>query len=108
METTITAKINPRPNGYGFGYDWDLRIEKNGIPKVFMLGQDVKVCHRCLGAQPSDVINHIGGNDLSDPKVNQKLVNLILREYAQHEDEPWEETAEAIYDSVEPWHLAVE
>lgn len=104
----ITAKIKTKPNGYGFGHDWFLEITKDGVPKLFMLGQDAKVCHRCLGSYVSQVIEAIGGRNLGDPEINRNLTNLILQEYAQNPAEIPEIVAEDIYDNLEPWELAVE
>ena len=59
---------------YGFGRTWQLKA----FGKLFYLGQDAKVCDRIIGLAPSDVIDVIRGNNISDDKINNNLAVLII------------------------------
>lgn len=100
----IKASVRISPNGYGFGHDWTLVIEKDGMPRTFMLGQDVKYCSR-VGLEPSSIVAALGSNDLKDPKINEQLAWLIMENLS---DEDPEEVAEKIYDNLESWELSCE
>lgn len=100
----IKASVRISPNGYGFGHDWTLVIEKNGIPRTFMLGQDVKYCSR-LGLDPPSIVAALGSNDLRDPKINEQLAWLIIENLS---DEDQEDVAEKIYDNLQSWELSCE
>jgi hypothetical protein len=45
--------------------------------RKFYLGQDVKFCHRVLNIEPRDVVNIIGGNDLTKKRINANLARFI-------------------------------
>jgi len=100
----IKASVRIAPNGYGFGHDWTLVIEKDGLPRTFWLGQDVKYCHRA-GLDPVSIVAALGSNDLKDPKINEQLAWLIMENLS---DEDPEEVAEKIYDNLEAWELSCE
>ena len=59
---------------YGFGRTWELEA----FGRRFYLGQDAKVCDRIIGLAPSDVIDLIRGNNISDDKINNNLAVLII------------------------------
>jgi len=52
---------------------WTLNV----YGRKFYLGQDVKFCHRVLGMGPGDVVNIIGGNDLTKKRINANLARFI-------------------------------
>ena len=78
---------------YGFGRTWELEA----FGRRFYLGQDAKVCSRLLGLEPSEVINLIRGNNISDDHINNNLAVLIINTL--------ELTAETAQD-LESWALA--
>lgn len=64
---------------YGFAHYWNLVLTKrNGEQKSFFLGQDVKFCDRVLGMSPSYIVEQIGSNEITEPKINTRLANFIL------------------------------
>lgn len=98
----IKASVRISLNGYGFGHDWTLVLIKDGMPRTFMLGQDVKYCSR-VGLEPASIVAALGSNDLKDPKINEQLAWLIMENLS---DEDPEEVAEKIYDNLESWELS--
>ena len=92
METTLTTTRN----GYGFGHDWTLTLTTGNGTKVFYLGQDIKFCRRVLGMEPSDIVEEIGDNNLSNPETLNKLCNLIIERLTLTDE---------IVDGLEPWEL---
>jgi len=74
LKARTEAKINLIAGPYGFGRTWELEA----FGKRFYLGQDAKVCSRLLGLEPSEVINLIRGNNISDDKINNNLAMLII------------------------------
>ena len=69
-------KIN---SSYGFDHNWTLEVTTNEGIKTFYLGQDVKFCKRVLGVEPSYIVQQIGSGDLTEPKVNSRLANFIIK-----------------------------
>ena len=76
----IKASVRISLNGYGFGHDWTLVLIKDGMPRTFMLGQDVKYCSR-VGLEPASIVAALGSNDLKDPKINEQLAGSSSRIY---------------------------
>jgi hypothetical protein len=100
----IEASIRITPNGYGFGHDWTLVLIKDGIPRTFWLGQDVKYCSRA-GLDPASIVAYLGSNNLKDPDNNEKLAWLIMENLS---DEDPDEVAEKIYEHLQSWELSCE
>jgi hypothetical protein len=98
----IKADLIVTPNGYGFGGDWQLSIERGHIKKVFFLGQDAKVCHRILGLNPREVAQEIGSNDLTKSSTRKALAGLILQAFNVNEENENE------LFNLQPWELAAE
>lgn len=89
-------------NGYGFGYDWQLKVQVRNKIKVFYLGQDAKVCRRILGLRPDDLINEIGSNDLNLLSTRTAIANLILDAIGVNDDNLNE------FLNLQPWEIAAE
>ena len=98
----IKASVRISLNGYGFGHDWTLVLIKDGMPRTFMLGQDVKYCSRA-GLEPASIVAALASNDLKDPKINEQLAWLIMENLS---DEDPDLVAEKIYDNLESWELS--
>ena len=92
MESQVTFT----PNGYGFGYDWNLIVTTQNSSKSFYLGQDVKFCKRVLGMEPSYVVQQIGDNDLRNEDTQKKLGDFIIDTLGLTEVE---------IDTLQPWEL---
>lgn len=86
-----------------FGKKWHLVLERDGEIKKLYLGQDVKVCGRLLGLTPSEVVEKLGSNDMSDEGNLKRLALLILDHLKEHESITPEQCFE-----LDPWELAVE
>jgi hypothetical protein len=97
----MNATIETSPDY--FGRKWHLVLEREGEIKRLYLGQDAKVCSRLLGLTPSEVIDKIGGRDLSDEKNLKRLALLILEHLEEHEAI----TAEECFELAD-WSLSVE
>ena len=69
-------KIN---SSYGFDHNWTLEVTTSQGTKAFYLGQDIKFCKRVLGMEPSEIVQQIGSNDVTEPKVNSRLVKFIIK-----------------------------
>ena len=93
LKERAAAQIILSAGPYGFGRTWQLKA----FGKLFYLGQDAKVCSRLLGLEPSEVINLIRGNNISDDHINNNLAVLIINTL--------ELTAESAKD-LESWALA--
>ena len=93
LKERAAAQIILSAGPYGFGRTWQLKA----FGKLFYLGQDAKVCSRLLGLEPSEVINLIRGNNISDDHINNNLAVLIINTL--------ELTAESAQD-LEAWALA--
>jgi hypothetical protein len=89
-------------NGYGFGFDWQLSVTKNGETKRFYLGQDAKVCSRILGMTTSELVNEIGSNDLNLKETREKIADLILEAVGVTPDKEDE------FMEMQPWMIAAE
>ena len=74
LKERAAAEIIISAGPYGFGRTWELKA----YGRKFYLGQDAKVCSRLLGLCPSDVIEAIGGNNISDDQINNNLAVLII------------------------------
>jgi hypothetical protein len=74
LKERAAAEIILSAGPYGFGRTWQLKA----FGKLFYLGQDAKVCDRIIGLAPSDVIDVIRGNNISDDKINNNLAVLII------------------------------
>jgi hypothetical protein len=83
-------------NQYGFAHYWTL-VYRN---KSYYLGQDVKVCNRLLQMQPSDVVQAIGTNDITNTKGNKALARFIVNTL--------KERHLINFKNLQPWSLAVE
>jgi hypothetical protein len=81
---------------YGFAHYWTL-VYRN---KSYYLGQDVKVCNRLLQMQPSDVIQAIGTNDISNDKGNKSLARFIVNTLKERHS--------INFKDLQPWDLAVD
>jgi hypothetical protein len=105
----IKASVRITPNGYGFGHDWTLVLIKDGIPRTFWLGQDVKYCSRA-GLDPASIVDCLGGNNLKDPDNNEKLAWLIIENIGSMVDTylDEDEIAESIYEDLQSWELSCE
>ena len=69
-------KIN---SSYGFDHNWTLEVTTSQGTKAFYLGQDVKFCKRVLGMEPSYIVQQIGSNEVTEPKVNSRLAKFIIK-----------------------------
>ena len=80
----MKLKVIARPNAYGFGKDWLLRVSKGKKVKTFYLGQDAKVCKRVIGLDMSSfgtIIREKFKTDLIDfenKKINEFIGQIIL------------------------------
>lgn len=107
MEIKATVRISP--NGYGFGHDWTLVIEKDGIPRTFWLGQAEKYCRRILGRTSAEIYSDFEIRTKSSEKLEDlawHLIQSIGDECAPALDD--EEIAQYIYDNLQSWELACE
>jgi hypothetical protein len=89
-------------NGYGFGFDWQLSVTKNGVTKNFYLGQDAKVCSRILGMESSEVMDIVGSNNLALKETREKIADLILEAVGVTPDKEDE------FMEMQPWMIAAE
>jgi len=92
----MKARIEIKSGAYGFGKEWTLVINEM---HHFYLGQDVKFCSRVLGLSPSYIVEQIGSNDVTEPKVNSRLAKFIIKSLGLtskklKELQPWELSAE--------------
>jgi hypothetical protein len=92
----MDSQVTFTPNGYGFGYDWNLNVTTHNSSKSFYLGQDVKFCRRVLGMEPSYVVEQIGNNDLRNVETQKKLGDFIINTLGLSEQE---------IDTLESWEL---
>lgn len=74
LKERAAAEVVISAGPYGFGRTWELKA----YGRKFYLGQDAKVCSRLLHLCPSDVIEAIGGNNISDDEINNKLALFII------------------------------
>lgn len=64
-------------NGYyNFGKIWVLEC----YGKEFYLGQDVKVCSRVLGMEPSQVVQEIGTREIETKRGNLRLARFLVKQ----------------------------
>lgn len=89
-------------NGYDFGHDWQLHIEKDGQEKTFYLGQDAKVCARIIGMSGREVVNQVGSNDMSLESTREAIATMILEAMGFSED-----NEDQLFNTP-PWELAAE
>jgi hypothetical protein len=89
-------KIN---SSYGFDHNWTLEVTTNQGTKAFYLGQDVKFCKRVLGMEPSYIVQQIGSNDVTEPKVNSRLAKFIIKSLGLSSKQ---------LNTLQPWELSAE
>lgn len=96
----MKAEIKFERGAYGFGMYWSLVLTKrNGDTKSFYLGQDVKFCSRVLGMSPRYIVEKIGSGDITNPKVNTKLSNFVIKTLGINKSELFK---------LEPWAICAE
>lgn len=115
LKAEIKYKIEAVPNPYGFGRDWHLLAWKERSGKTvsrvkrFMLGQDVKVCYRALGAEPKYLADEaekkFGTRNFDDPRVNKWLADQIIMSMTGSDD--LERAKEKMF-GAQPWELSVQ
>jgi hypothetical protein len=89
-------KIN---SSYGFDHNWTLEVTTSKGTKAFYLGQDVKFCRRVLGMEPSEIVQQIGSNDVTEPKVNSRLAKFIIKSLGLSNKQ---------LNTLQPWELSAE
>lgn len=96
----MKALIQIDLGSYGFGHTWSLVLTKrNGTSKSFYLGQDVKFCSRVLGMSPRYIVEQIGSGNITEPNVNTKLANFIIKSLGLNKTELFK---------LEPWAICAE
>ncbi len=86
-------------SSYGFDHNWTLVVTNSKGTKAFYLGQDIKFCRRVLGMETSYIVEQIGSNDLTNPRVNSRLAKFIIKSLGLSSKklntlQPWEISAE--------------
>lgn len=96
----MKALIQIDRGSYGFGHTWSLVLTKrNGTSKSFYLGQDVKFCSRVLGMSPRYIVEQIGSGNITEPNVNTRLANFIIKSLGLNKTELFK---------LEPWAISAE
>ena len=99
----MKARIEVSRGSYGFGHTWTLVLEGKSKTKRLFLGQDVKVCSRLLGMEPSYVVQRIGTREIESNKGSKNLAKLILQTLKENHLI----TARKLM-SMESWQICVE